>query len=256
MATLAPDESHNRPVALVTGGAIRIGRGIATALAQSGYDLAIHFCHSEHPAESLALQLDQGEGRALAIRADLTQPTAPGRLIDRVIEGFGRLDALINNAAILVKDDSPVVELARMKLLNVDAPKACLKAAIPHLKHHSGCVVNIADVAGLAPFSRHKAYSRTKAALLELTREKAIELAPDTIRVNAICPGTILPPTSYTPEMTQHLVKQIPLGRLGREEELADAVLFLVRASYITGQTLCVDGGRWAADLTLKRPPK
>ena len=143
-----------------------------------------------------------------------------------------------------------------MKLLNVDAPRACVEAAIPHLTSSAGSVVNIADIAGWRPFAKHTAYSKTKAALIDLTRKKAVTLAPAGVRINAVCPGTILPPEDYSAAKTARLVNRIPLGRLGRPQELADAVLFLIRATYCTGQILGIDGGQQAADALLKRQSK
>ncbi|MCP4674950.1 MAG: SDR family oxidoreductase [Deltaproteobacteria bacterium] len=231
-------------VALVTGGAIRVGRAITHALAHAGYRVAVHYYHSQESAEQLAADLDKSGMRSALIQGDLTRPGSAARIVTRAAEIMGRLDLLVNNAAVLADDDSTTADLARMKLLNVDAPSACLAAAVPYLQSCAGCVVNIADTAGLAPFVQYKAYSRTQSALISMTESKALELAASGVRVNAICPGTVLPHEDYGPSRVARIVRDIPMGRIGRPEDVADAVVYLVGARFVTGQILCVDGGR------------
>jgi NAD(P)-dependent dehydrogenase (short-subunit alcohol dehydrogenase family) len=235
--------NESDPVALVTGGAVRVGRAIALELAKIGYRVAVHYHSSIAEAKQLTAESQKTGSEIMLIQADLTQPAAPKAIVSQTVERAGRLDLLVNNAAILVKDNASMSALARMKLLNVDAPRACIRSASPHLERVEGSVVNIADVAGLAPFSKHKAYSRTKAALIELTKKKATDLAPKGVRVNAICPGTVLPHAAYTPKQIERLVEQILMGRLGNAQDVADAVSFFSRAQYVTGQILAIDGG-------------
>ncbi len=239
---------RNDRVALVTGGAIRVGRAITHALALAGYRVAVHYYRSQESAEQLAADLGKSGVQSTLIHGDLTQPGSPARIVARAVEVMGRLDLLVNNAAVLTDDDGATTDLARMKLLNVDAPTACLAATVPHLEPFGGSVINIADTAGLAPFERYKAYSRTQSALISMTQKKALELAASGVRVNAICPGTVLPHEGYGPTSLARIVRNIPMGRIGRPEDVADAVVYLSGARFVTGQILCVDGGRVLGD--------
>ncbi len=229
--------------ALVTGGAVRVGQAITRALAQAGFGVAVHYCRSHGPSEQLSDELSASGIQNTFIQADLTRPGAPIQMVEQVMETMGQLDLLVNNAAVLVNDTGSMVDLARMKLLNVDAPAACIKAAMPYLERSSGSVVNIADTAGITPFEQHKAYSRTQAALIELTEKNALESAQSGVRVNAVCPGTVLPPSDYGPDRVARLAAAIPMGSIGRPEDVADAVLYLACARFVTGQILLVDGG-------------
>lgn len=240
-------------VALVTGGAVRVGRAIVRGLSEAGFAVVIHHFRSTEAAADLEREIG-AQGRACyPIAADLTRPGAPADLVARAIAAAGRLDVLVNNAAVLCDDERSAFDLARMKLLNVDAPRKCTVAAVPHLAESSGAVVHIADVAGIQPFEKHKAYSRTKLALIEEAREEALRLAPRGIRVNAVCPGTVLVPKSWGSARAGRLVKSIPLGRIGRPEDVAGAVVFLATADFVTGQIIAVDGGRTLAALSRPR---
>jgi pteridine reductase len=131
-----------------------------------------------------------------------------------------------------------------MKVLNFDAAAALIDAAAPELVRSRGSVISIADVAAYQELSRHKAYSRTKAALLDLTHRKALALSSLGVRVNAVCPGTVLFPDSYSESQRRRIVDRIPLGRAGSPEDVAQAVVYLARAEFVTGQVIAVDGGR------------
>jgi len=115
---------------------------------------------------------------------------------------------------------------------------------VEHLADTRGCVVHISDVAGVIPFKRYKAYSRTKSALLDLAQRQALELCVRGVRVNVVCPGSVLFPERYTEALRRSIIAEIPLGRAGRAEDVAEAVAFLARATFVTGQCLAVDGGR------------
>ncbi|MDD5307206.1 MAG: SDR family oxidoreductase [Deltaproteobacteria bacterium] len=242
------DNAHTqeaaRPAALVTGGAVRVGAAIASLLVESGYDVAIHCNTSTAAAEGLAASLAAHGARTPVLQADLTRPGAPFSLVTRAVEAFGRLDVVVNSAAVFVADDAAMIDLARMKVLNVDAPRAVLDAAAPHVAPWAGCVVNISDVAALFPFRGYKSYARTKAALLSLSQERALALAPHNVRVNAVCPGVAVFADRYTNKERARIVSRIPLGRAGSPLDVAGAVLYLARAPYVTGQILVVDGGR------------
>jgi pteridine reductase len=232
------------PLALVTGGAVRVGRAICLALARDGFRVAIHHNTSTDAAAELVAELERLDAEGTPIASDLTRPAAPAKLVGEVLDQHGQIDLLVNNAALFHDDGASMTELARMKVLNYDVPAALLQAVEPHLERSGGSVINIADVAGVEEFSKFKAYSRTKSALLELTQRKALELAAAGVRVNAVCPGMVLFPESYTDEQRRAVIAGIPLGRAGTADDVARAVVFLARAEFVTGQAIAVDGGR------------
>jgi pteridine reductase len=231
-------------VAVVTGGAVRVGRAISRRLAADGYAVLVHHFRSEAEARELVAEIEAEGGRAHATPLDLTIPGASARLIEGAVRRFGRLDLLVNSAALFAEDAAPLVELARMKVLNADVPAALLDAAAAHLEAAGGAVVNIADVAGIVPFKGRRAYSAAKKSVLALTAHKALELAGRGVRVNAVCPGAVLFPDWYPEELRRRVIDGIPLGRGGSPEDVADAVAYLARARFVTGQVLSVDGGR------------
>lgn len=244
------------PTALVTGGAVRVGRAICRALAADGFRVAIHHHGSAEPAAELARELvAAGAPEPLSLRADLTRPDERRELARQAVAGLGRLDLLVNSAALFVADTGATADLARMKLLNFDAPAGLIDATAEHLARTGGAVINIADVAGVKRFTGYLAYSRTKSALLSLTQRKALELAARGIRVNAICPGAVLFPEHYDDRKRRQIIAGIPLGRAGSAADVGHAAVFLARASYVTGQAVAVDGGRLLAALVGEAVP-
>ncbi|MBW2275986.1 MAG: SDR family oxidoreductase [Deltaproteobacteria bacterium] len=237
-------DSDSAPVALVTGGAVRVGRALCLALGRDGFRVAIHYHSSERAAADLAGELGRSGADAGVLKSDLTRPGAAVKLVEDTIARFDRLELLINNAALFFDDHASMNELARMKVLNFDAAAALIDAAAPELVRSRGSVITIADVAAYQTLSKHKAYSRTKAALLDLTHRKALALATLGVRVNAVCPGTVLFPESYGESRRKRIVDQIPLGRAGTPKDVAQAVVYLARADFVTGQVIAVDGGR------------
>ncbi len=235
------------PVALVTGGAVRVGRSICERLAGDSFRVAIHHNGSRQAANDLVEKLTDLGLKADSFFADLTQPGATGKLVEEVIGTTGRLDLLVNNAATFVSDDGEITDLAIMKVLNVDVPTRLVELVTPYLIESGGSIVNIADLAGLVEFSGFKAYSLTKKALLSLTLRKALEFATRGVRVNAVCPGAVLFPEWYSPTMRREVIDGIPMGREGTPQDIAGAVAYLATAPFVTGQTLSVDGGRLVA---------
>ncbi|MBN2527241.1 MAG: SDR family oxidoreductase [Deltaproteobacteria bacterium] len=230
----------SKPVALVTGGVRRLGRCISEHL-QRDFRVVAHFCDSSAHAEELA----RTHPDILPMQADLTLPGAPARLIDSVIDVFGELHLLVNNAGLFVNDTTELVQLAKMKTLNVDAPEKLIGAARSHLSRNHGQIINISDIAGIRPFKLYKAYSRSKSAILQFCANHALELAKENIRINTICPGLVLPSENEQSEKTlAHLQSQIPLQRMGKAQDVAELVAFLAHSNFITGQVICVDGGR------------
>ncbi len=233
-------------VALVTGGAVRLGRHIALGLAQAGYDLVVTYRASEGPAHTLRDEVASLGRRCEIVRADLTAPRAAEDVAGAVREGFGRLDVLVNSAAGF--DEQPLLDVDAERwdsvmALNVRAPHLLVRAAADLLRSARGCVVNICDLAALQPWTRHPAHSVSKAALAHLTRVQARVLAPE-VRVNGVAPGAVLPPDDYSEERLEALADAAPLRRLGEPGDVVRAVLYLAGAHFVTGQILVVDGGR------------
>lgn len=234
-------------VALVTGGARRLGRAFVEALAGRGMRVAIHYGESAGDAEALAAALVAGGGEAACFGADLRDASLAAALADRVVERFGQLDVLINSAAVMHRASvaETTIELWDSVIdLNLRAPFFVARHAAPHLAMVGGTIVNIADLGGLEPWPGYAAHSISKAGVVMLTKVLAAALAPD-VTVNAIAPGTVLVPEDYDAERRAFLTATTPLGRLGTPQDAVDAMLYLVeRGGFVTGETLVVDGGR------------
>ena len=238
-----------RPVALVTGSARRIGAAIARRLHAAGYDLALHYRDSASDARALATELEAARaGGTLLLQADLAEFDRVPELVGKTVGRFGRLDALVNNASAFYPTAFGTTTPAQwdeLFAINARAPFFLSQAAAPHLADAGGAIVNIADIHAERPLRGHAVYAMGKAALLHMTRALALELAPK-VRVNAVSPGAILwPEGGKDPDAQAALLARTPLGRTGTPEEIAEAVLWLLRdARYCTGQALHVDGGR------------
>ena len=241
--------NEQRPVALITGAAKRVGAQIARTLHAAGYDLALHYRHSRAEMDELCNTLEVARPRsALSVAGELADTECLSNLVEQCVDRFGRLDALINNASAFyptpVGNATPA-QWDELFASNARAPFFLAQAAAPHLKSTQGCIVNMVDIYAERPLSRHPVYCMAKAALAMMTLSLAKELAPQ-VRVNGIAPGAVLWPESgkqYTDQ--QELIARTPLQRAGAPEDVATAVLFLVRdAKFTTGQILRVDGGR------------
>lgn len=236
----------NGKVALVTGGAVRVGKAIALALAQAGADVAINYHSSADAAVATVGEIAALGRRAVAIRADVGQGAQVQALVDEAVGKLGRLDVLVNSASLWRK--TPWAELdepAWDQLVDIalKGPFLCAKAAAPHLTAHGdGAIINIVDLSAFVPFAGYMPHSAAKAGLVNLTYSLAMELAP-AVRVNAIAPGPVLPPPDYTEKQMQAAAKHTLIGRWGTAEDVAAAAVFLAQAPYITGVILPVDGG-------------
>lgn len=239
------NEHEIQRVALVTGGAVRLGRAISLGLARAGYDLVVHFRSSAGPADTLAREVEALGRRCVLARADLADPAAFGVLAESV-GALGRLDLLVNSAASF--DAHPLLEVDDelwddVMALNVRAPHLLVRALAPLLERTGGSVVNLVDLSAFQAWADYPVHAVSKAALAHLTRVQARTLAPR-IRVNAVAPGAVLPPEDYDPQRLDVLRTRTPLQTLGTPEDVVQAVLFLARSPFVTGQTLTVDGGR------------
>ena len=242
--------SRRDRVALVTGGAVRVGRGIVTELALSGWQVAFTYRASAAPARELVDELHRKGCRALAIEANLDDTDARATLVARVQAELGALDALVNNAAVFTRTPFPELTAARLSEVlrtNLEAPLFLAQACAPLLRAQRGAVVNIVDIYGLFPLRDHIAYSISKAALIAATRGLAVELAPE-VRVNAVAPGIALFPDGYDETTREKLLARTLLRREGGAGEIARAVRYLLEGTEtMTGQVLTLDGGRTVA---------
>jgi pteridine reductase len=241
-------------VALVTGGARRIGAQLCRSLHAAGYDIALHYRSSAKEADALADELNALRDESVrCIHATLGDRSGAEGLAAVVIDQFGRIDLLVNNASHFYPTPLGTVgdeDWDDIVGSNLKGPFFLSQALADHLTQTRGSIVNMIDIHGERPLADHSVYSTAKAGLAMLTRSLARELAPD-VRVNGVSPGVILWPESDEPEdeeRRQRQLQRIPLGSKGDPQDIAEAVLFLAeRAPYITGQIIAVDGGRGLA---------
>jgi NAD(P)-dependent dehydrogenase (short-subunit alcohol dehydrogenase family) len=232
-------------VAMVTGAARRVGRAIALALGQAGADVVVHYNRSAEQAEATAADVRALGRQAAALRADLAQPEQIAALFQELARRFGRLDVLVNNAA--VHERTPIQTLTAEQwdghfAVNVRAAALCIRHAVP-LMPGGGAVVNITDAGAEKSWPGFAAYCASKAALVALTRSAARALARQGIRVNAVAPGVAAWQEGIAPADRERVLAHVPLGRAGSPEDVAAAVVFLCRSDYVTGEDLHVDGG-------------
>ncbi len=233
--------------ALITGAAHRIGAQIVRTLHAAGYRVAVHYNTSRVQAEKLSAELNaQRPASAIAIPGDLTTSDFAAKLVAVVSGKWGRLDVLINNAAIYQPSDPDSADCAQWDTIiatNLRAPYLLSTAALPWLRRSTGVIINLTDIYALRPQFGYAAYCASKAGLVGLTKAMALDLAPQ-VRVNGIAPGPILWATDDNPKHRAAVIEKTPLGRLGTTTDIAAAVRYLADAPYVTGQILEVDGGR------------
>jgi pteridine reductase len=236
-------------VALITGGAQRIGAEIARSLHGEGMDLALHYRSSEAEARVLCAELEQTRpASVLLVQADLGDTAALPGLCERAAAFRGRLDLLVNNASSFYPtpiDTATEAQWDELMGANLKGPFFLAQAAAPWLRASGGAIVNLVDIHGERPLKEHPIYCMAKAGNAMMVRALARDLGPG-VRVNGVAPGAILWPEQGMGEQAQRqILARTALGRLGTPAEVARAVLFLVRdADYITGQIINVDGGR------------
>lgn len=233
--------------AVVTGGAHRVGRALALGLAQAGADIVIDYHSSGDAARETVRDIESLGRRAIAVKADISSGDDIRRLLDTAVSELGGVDIVVNSASLFER--KPVADITesdwdRVMAVNVKGPFLLSQAAAPLMQQRgSGVIVNIVDLSALQPWPSYAHHSVSKAALLHLTKVLARALGP-TIRVNAIAPGTVLPPDGYDGDDSGGGPERRVLTRNGTPADVLAALLYLVRSDFITGDVMVVDGGR------------
>jgi pteridine reductase len=234
-------------IALVTGGARRVGKAIALALARSGARVVITYNTSAEDAAITVAEIERSGGQTTAVQCDQRDLGAIDRLFDRLRQDIARLDILINNAAIMER--KPALEItpddwSRVMDTNLRGPYFMAQRAAQWMSATGGgVIVNIADLSALHPWPSYLTHTISKSGLVAMTQGLALALAPS-IRVNAVAPGMILKPDEWSDERWAKMIAALPLQRGGTPEDVAEAVLYCVRSDFMTGQTIVLDGGR------------
>ncbi len=245
---------HNK-VAAVTGGAHRVGKAIALALARAGAHVIVHYGGSESAARATVSEIRDLGVRSIAVHADLRDPAQIERLFAAIEAEFGHLDVWVNSAASFLKrpfDETTVADWQDVMQINLRGPFLCSQHAARLMQNPSAerppdepaLIVNIADLSGIYPWKGYALHGLSKAGIIHLTKVSAYELAPG-VRVNAIAPGAILPPPGMSAEgeTWQRFGERIPLKRTGHPDYVAQTVVFLAQNDFITGAVIPVDGG-------------
>jgi pteridine reductase len=233
-------------VALVTGAGRRVGRAIATALGARRMRVAVHYHGSADGARETASDIERAGGSASLFQGDLSDPEGPAELIDAVGRAYGTLDVLVNSAAIMQRtplDSVTPADWDATFALNARAPFFAAIAARRFMAERGGAIVNIADLAALETWPAYIPHGLSKSVVVQMTRSLARALAPS-VRVNAVAPGVVMLPEGWDPSTGERLRRTTPLGRLGSANDVVGAVIYLLEADYVTGETIVVDGGR------------
>ncbi len=234
-------------VALVTGGAVRLGKAIALGLAEAGADVVITYNRSAGPAQETAAEIRAVGCESAVFQADFSRSQNMSQLVDGVLNEFGHLDILVNSAAIFEHGEWDTTDESNWDRhfdINLKTPFFLTQAfaLAAKARGYHGHVVNIADWRGVRPGTDHAAYTLTKVGLIGMTKSLALALAPH-IQVNAIAPGLILPPPGATESFLTRKAAEIPLKRPGGPEEIVRAVRYLVESDFVTGELIYVTGG-------------
>jgi pteridine reductase len=232
--------------ALVTGGAHRLGRAIALALADAGANVTIHYHGAEEAAHTTVAELEQRGVGARRVRGNLADTTEAARVVDAAAEHWGQLDVLVCNAGIwgaTPLDSATPERWDELYAINTRAPFFLTQRAAPHLRAAGGCMLAITDAGVAGTWKHYTPYLSSKAALAMVVQNLAKDLAPEA-RANAVAPGPVLLPEDWDEEKRARAARSTLVRRLGTPEDIADAVVFLARADFISGVVLPVDGGQ------------
>jgi NAD(P)-dependent dehydrogenase (short-subunit alcohol dehydrogenase family) len=234
-------------VALVTGGARRIGRAIALELAAHGASIAVHYRTSHTEADTVVADIATNGGKAQTFRANLEHVAEIEQMVTNVLDAFGRIDILVNSASVFAP--TPIEKITEHDWdanldTNLKAPFFLSKFAGAAMRRQgAGKIVNLGDWAGIRPYKDYLPYSVSKSGLIGLTKALAKELAPE-VQVNCIALGMVIPPETYTKEEVDRLVSRTLTKQMGTPEDVARAVLFFCETDFATGAVLTLEGGR------------
>jgi pteridine reductase len=236
-----------RKVALVTGGARRVGAAISTSLSHAGAHVVINYHNSAQEAEALKAELERGGARATTFRADVSKPAEIQMLFAHIADDIGRLDVVVNNASLF--ESAPILQITeemwdRVIDTNLKGPFFVAQAAAPLLRDSGGgSIINIADLSAFQPWPSYAHHSVSKAGLVHLTKVLARALGPE-IRVNGVAPGTVLPPEDYNGTGSDGTPDRRAVARKGTPADVTRAIEYLLESNFVTGQVVVVDGGR------------
>jgi pteridine reductase len=234
-------------VALVTGGARRIGRAIALDLAAHASSIAVHYRSSQSEADTLVAEIASNRGNAQAFRANLEHVAEIEKMVANVLDAFGRIDILVNSASVF--GPTPLAEITERDWdanldTNLKAPLFLSKFAGAAMRQQgAGKIINLGDWAGVRPYKDYLPYSVSKSGLIGLTKALAKELAPE-VQVNCIALGMVMPPENYSKKEVERLVSRTLTKKMGSPEDIARAVLFFCETDFATGSVLTLEGGR------------
>lgn len=233
-------------VALITGGAHRVGKAITLMLARAGAQVVIDYYSADAAARATAAEAESLGVEAMAVQCDVADWAQVQALAAAVEQRFGGVDIIVNGASLFATMPFPTDDLEtwhRVTAISIDGPFYVCNALAPSmLRRGGGVIVNLVDLSAWEPWPKFMAHAVGKAALLALTRQLALELAP-TVRANAVAPGPVLPPPNSTAQREAATAARTLLGRWGSPEDVAAAVRYLIEADYVTGEVLTVDGG-------------
>lgn len=237
-------------VVLVTGGGRRVGKAIALGVAGRGARVVVHYNRSKKEAQKVAQEIEKKGGLAHLVQGDISRPRDCEKIVEGASAPFGRLDALVNNAAVFFK--TPFFEVTEKDWnatldANLKGSFFCAQAAARKMQKQGGKIINIADWSGLRPYTDYLPYCISKAGVIALTKGLARSLAP-MIEVNAVAPGPVLLPEDFDETEKATIIRHTPLKRVGSPTDIVNAVLFLLEGTdFMTGATIVIDGGRLIA---------
>jgi NAD(P)-dependent dehydrogenase (short-subunit alcohol dehydrogenase family) len=232
-------------IAVVTGAGVRVGRALAVALGREKMRVAVHYHSSREEADETIKLIESAGGEGQAFQADLAQADAPQKLVDDIVHAFGPIHVLVNSAAVMLRQPFGTItakDWDATMLLNLRAP-FFLSQAVARAMTEGGAIVNISDLAAVETWPSYIPHSISKSGIIKMTEGLARVLAPS-IRVNAIAPGAVLLPDDWGEQTGERLSDTTPLRRLGDPNDVVEAMLYLLHADYVTGETIIVDGGR------------